>query len=136
MTISCNLLNTVAVESLGCVWLFMTPWNAVCQAPLSITVSPEFAQIHVHWVGDAIQPSHLLSPPFPPAHNLSQHQGLFQWVVSSHQVARVLVLSVSSNVLNTVLKVKNRMVVWVQNGCKCIGCLPLWSQKIKIQNLE
>ena len=41
---------------------------------------PEFAQTHVHWVGDAIQPSHPLSSPSPPAFSLSQHQGLFQWV--------------------------------------------------------
>ena len=45
---------------------------------------PEFTQTHVHWVGDAIQPSHPLSSPSP-AFNLSQHQGLFQWVSSSHQ---------------------------------------------------
>ena len=53
---------------------------------------PELAQTHVHWVGDAIQPSHPLLPPSPPALNLSQHQGLFQWVGSSHQVAKVLEL--------------------------------------------
>ena len=52
----------------------------------------EFAQIHVHWVSDAIQPSHSLSSPSPPALNLSQHQGLFQWVGSSHQMAKVLEL--------------------------------------------
>ena len=46
-------------------------------------------QTHVHWVSDAIHPSHPLSSPFP-AFNLSQHQGLFQWVSSSHQVAKVL----------------------------------------------
>ena len=50
----------------------------------------EFTQIHVHWVNDAIQPSHPLSSPSPPALNLSQHQGLFQQVSSSHQVAKVL----------------------------------------------
>ena len=50
---------------------------------------PELAQTHVHWVGDAIQPSHPLSSPSP-AFNLSQHQGLFQWVSSLHQVAKVL----------------------------------------------
>ena len=44
---------------------------------------PEFTQIHVHWVGDAIQPSHPLSSPSPPAFNLSQYQGLFKWVSSS-----------------------------------------------------
>ena len=50
----------------------------------------EFTQTHVHWVSDAIQPSHPLSSPSPPTFNLSQHQGLFKWVSSSHQVARVL----------------------------------------------
>ena len=52
----------------------------------------EFTQTHVHWVGDAIQPSHPLSSPSPLAFNLSQHQGLFQWVSSLHQVATVLEL--------------------------------------------
>ena len=51
---------------------------------------PEFTQTHVHRIGDAIQPSHPLSSPSPPALNLSQHQGLFQWVSSLHQVAKVL----------------------------------------------
>ena len=50
---------------------------------------PEFTQTHVHWVGDAIQPSHPLSSPSP-AFNLSQNQGLFKWVSSSHEVAKVL----------------------------------------------
>ena len=50
---------------------------------------PEFAQTHLHWACDAIQPSHPLSPPSPPALNLSQHRGLFQWVGSSHQMAKV-----------------------------------------------
>ena len=53
---------------------------------------PEFAQIHAHWVGDAIQPSHPLSSPSPFAFNLSQHQALFQSVSSSNQVARVVEL--------------------------------------------
>ena len=51
---------------------------------------PEFTQTHAHQAGDAIQPSHLLSSPSPPAPNPSQHQGLFQWVNSSHEVAKVL----------------------------------------------
>ena len=50
---------------------------------------PEFTQTHVHWVSDAIQPSYPLSSPSP-AFNLSQHQGLFKWVSSLHQVAKVL----------------------------------------------
>ena len=51
---------------------------------------PESTQTQVHWVGDAIQPSHPLSSPSPPALKLSQHQGLFKWVSSSHQVTKVL----------------------------------------------
>ena len=51
---------------------------------------PEPTQTHVHWVGDAIQPSHPLLSPSPPALNLSQHQRLFKWISSSHQVAKVL----------------------------------------------
>ena len=52
----------------------------------------KLAQTHVHWVSDAIQPPHPLSPPSSPIFNLSQHQGLFQWVSSPHQVAKVLEL--------------------------------------------
>ena len=51
---------------------------------------PKLAQTHVHWIGDAIQLSHPLSSPSPPAFNLSQHQGLFKWISSLHQVAEVL----------------------------------------------
>ena len=50
----------------------------------------EFTQTQVHWVSDAIQPSHPLSSPSPSAFSLSQHQGLFRWVSSSHHVAKVL----------------------------------------------
>ena len=53
---------------------------------------PEFAQTHVHWVSDAFQPSFLLLPPSPFPFSLSQHQGLFQWIGSLHQVAKVLEL--------------------------------------------
>ena len=51
---------------------------------------PESTQTHVHWVSDAIQPSHPLLSPSPPIFNLSQHQGPFKWVSASHQVAKVL----------------------------------------------
>ena len=65
-----------------------------CRTPgfLVLHYLPEFAQTHVLQVGDAIQPSLPLSSPFPLAFNLFQHQGLFQWVGSSHQVAKVLEL--------------------------------------------
>ena len=54
--------------------------------------TPGACSTHVHWIGDPIQSSHPLLSPSPPAFNLSQHQGLFQWVSSSHQVAKVLEL--------------------------------------------
>ena len=60
---------------------------------------PEFTQPHVHWVSDAIHPSHPLSPPSPPAINLSQHQALFQRFRSSHQVAKSIGVSASASVL-------------------------------------
>ena len=63
-----------------------------CSSP-GLTVHrqlPKFTQTHVYWVCDAIQPSHPLLLPSPPAFNLSQNQGLYQWVSSSHQVAKVL----------------------------------------------
>ena len=79
-----------SVQLLSCVQLFATPWTAAHQACLSINQLPEIAQTHVHCIGDAIQPSHPLSSPSPPVFKLSQHQGLFKWVSSSHQVAKVL----------------------------------------------
>ena len=57
---------------------------------------PEFAQIHVHWISNAIQPSHPLLPPSLPALNLSQNQGLFQWVRSLPQIVKVLELHLQS----------------------------------------
>ena len=56
----------------------------------------EFAQTHVHWVGDAIQPSHPMPSLSPPAFYFSQHQGLFKWVGSLHQVGKVLELQLQS----------------------------------------
>ena len=77
------------VQSVSCVWLC----NAMdCSMPgfPVLHCLPKFAQIHVHWVDDDIQPSHPLSPTCPPALNLSQHWDLFQWVGCLHQVAKIL----------------------------------------------
>ena len=71
--------------------LCLTLWNPVdCSMPgfPVLHYLLEFDQTHVHWISDAIQPSHLLLPPFPPALSLSQHQGIFQSVSSLHQVAK------------------------------------------------
>jgi len=72
--IGCHLIviQFSSVQSLSHVWLFAIPWIAACQASLSLTNSWSFTQAHVHWVGDAIQPSHpclplLLLPPIPPS---------------------------------------------------------------------
>ena len=74
---------------------------------------PELAQIHIHWVSDAIQPSHPRSPPSSSALNLSQHQGLFQWV-SSHQVAKVLELQLQNRSFQWIFRVDFRhdWLVW------------------------
>ena len=90
-------LQFSSVQSLSCVRLFATPWIAARQASLSITNSRSSLRLYVHRVSDAIQPSHPLSSPSPPAPNPSQHQSLFQWVNSSHEVARVLEFQSSRN---------------------------------------
>ena len=66
---------------------------------------PEFAQVQVQWISDAIQPSHPLSPSFPSVFNLSQYQGLFQWVSCSHQVAKVLELQLQLQSFQRVFRV-------------------------------
>ena len=86
-----------SVQSLSGVWLFATPWIAAHQASLSITNS--LTSLRLTSI-ESVRPSThlilcyplLLLPPIPPAFNLSQHQGLFQWISSSHQVAKVLEL--------------------------------------------
>ena len=89
-----HLAPIFVVWSPSRVWLFATPWTAAHQASVPHRLS-EFALVHVHWISDNIQPSHPLSPPSSsssPVFNLSQHQGLFQWLGSLHQVAKVLEL--------------------------------------------
>ena len=83
------MLQFSSVHSLSHVRLFETP---CCSSPglPDHHHLPEFTQTRIHWVGDAIQPSHPLSSLSPPALDLSQHQGLFKWVSSPHQVAKVL----------------------------------------------
>ena len=91
-------MGFVVVQSLSWVRLFdFSSLSRVWLNPMDCSTPglpvphqlPEFTQTHVHWVGDAIQPSHPLSSSSP-AFNLSQHQGLFKRVSSSHQVAKVL----------------------------------------------
>ena len=82
----------IVVQLLSHVQLLATPSTCSSLGFPVLHYHLEFAQTHVHWVSDAIQPSHRLSSPSPPVLNLFQHRGLFQWVSSSHQVAQVLEL--------------------------------------------
>ena len=82
-------LQSMGSQRVGHDWV--TSLHMQCSTPgfPDLLYLPEFAQTHVHWVSDAIQSSHPLSSPSPPALTLSQHQGLFQWVSSLYQVAKV-----------------------------------------------
>ena len=73
---------------------------------------PEHAQINVYWVGDVIQPSHTLSSPLPPVFNLSQHEGLFQWVSSSQQVDTVLELQLQHQSFQWIFRTDFLRIDW------------------------
>ena len=85
---------------------------------------PEFTQTHVHWVSDAIQPSHPLLSPSPLALNPSQHQTLFQWVNSLHEVAKVLEFQLQHHSLQ-----RNPKAHLLQNGLVGSPCSPRDSQE-------
>ena len=105
--------------ALSCLTL-CDPMISACQASLSIT----FAQTHVHQVRDAIQLSHPWSSPSPPAPNPSQHQSLFQWVNSLHEVAKVLELQLQHHSFQ-----RNPRVDLLQNGLIGPPCSPKDSQE-------
>ena len=87
-----SLWHLIVVEqSLSHGQLSATAWTAACLPSLSFTISWSLLKL-VRWIDDALQPSHPLSSLSPPALNPSQHQALFQWAGSSHQVAKVLEL--------------------------------------------
>ena len=85
---------------------------------------PQFTQTHVHQVGDSIQPSHPLSSPSPLAFNISQHQGLFQWVSSSHQVAKVLAFQLQHHSFQWIFRTD-----FLYNGLVWSPCSPRDSQE-------
>ena len=111
-----GLLNSV--QSLSRVWLFVTPWTTQWTTPWTIpcsrllcpSLTPGACSNSRASVSDAIQPSHPLVSPFPPAFNLSQHQGLFHWVSSSHQVAKVIAQSVKN--LPTIQEARVQFLGW------------------------
>ena len=103
-----------SVQLLSCVRLFAGVHHQL----------PEFTQTHVHWVSDAIQASHPLSCPSPPALNTSQHQSLFKWVSSSHQVAKVLEFQLQHQSLQWTPRTD-----LLQNGLVGSPCSPRDSQE-------
>ena len=95
-------LSLSSVQSLNRVWHFATPWTAARQASLSITSS--WSLLKLMSIELVLPPNHLvLSSPSPPAFSLSQHQGLFKWVSSSHQVAKYWSFSFSISLSNEYL---------------------------------
>ena len=93
---------SISVQFSSVAHLCPTLWDTMdCSTPgLSVHHQlPEFTQIHVHWVGDDIQLSHPLLSPSPTTFSLSQHQGIFQWVSSSHQVVKVVAVLASTSIL-------------------------------------
>ena len=113
-----------SVQSLSHVRLFVTAWTAACQASLSITNSWNSLKLNIHRVGDAIQPSHPLSFLSPPAPNSSQHQGLFKWVNSLHEVAKVLEFQLQHHSFQ-----RNPRADLLQNGLVGSPCSPWDSQE-------
>ena len=116
-----------------------TPGSPVLHYP------PEFAQIHVHWIGDTIQSSHSLLPPlFPFAFNLSQHQGPFQWVGSSHQAAKSFGASASASVLpmniqgwfplglTGLISLLSKLHLWIKSNVSFITWISLFIISVKI----
>jgi len=115
-------LSQSVIPSLSHVRLFVTP--STPSFPV-LHYLLECAQTHVHWVDDAFQPSHHLSPPHPLAFNLPQHQGLFQRVGSWHQVAKVLELQLQHQSFQWIFRVDflQDWLVWspfVQGTLKCL----------------
>ena len=104
----CHLENPSSypfvVQSLSCVCL-CKPMDCSTQGFPVLHHLPELAQTHVHWVSDTIQPSHPPSLPSAPALNLSEHQGLFQWVGSSHEVAKALKLQLQYQFFQWIFRV-------------------------------
>ena len=90
LEIRVNSTIYIVVQSLSRVRLFATPWTAARQASLSFTLSPSLPTFMSIEFGDAIQPSHPMLSPSPPAFNLSQHQSLFLQVGCLHRVPKVL----------------------------------------------
>ena len=101
-----------SIQSLSCVLTLCDPMDCSTPGCLVHHQLQELAQTHVYRVGDAVQPSHSLLSPSPPAFSHSQHQGCFQRVSSSHQVAKVLEFSFSISPSNEYSGLISFRIVW------------------------
>ena len=117
----------------GCYCCSVTQWCLTFCDPMNCSTPglpvhhqlPQFTQTHVHWVRDAIHPSYPLLSPSPPASfYLSQHQGLFKWVSSSHQVAKVLEFQLQHQFFQWIFRTD-----FLQDGLVRSPCSPRDSQE-------
>ena len=121
-----KLVDMILSQVSSVAQLCSTPCDPVNHSTPGLPVHqhlPEFTQTHVPRVSDAIQPSHPLSSPFPPAPNPSRHQSLFQWVNSSHEVAKVLEFQLQHHSFQ-----RNSRADLLQNGLVRSSCSPRDSQ--------
>ena len=133
--IDSKTLLTSYVKAIGYLYYSLVQFSSVAQSFLTLCNPmdhsrtgfpvhhqlPELAQAHVHQVSDANQPSHPLSSPSPPTFNLSQHQSLFQWVRSSHKVAKVLELQLQHQSFQWIFRTGetevNGISTWKRKHC-------------------
>ena len=101
--LKCPIFSYWSVAQLS--WTLCDPMDCSTPGFLVLHCLPEFTQIHVHWVDDAIQPSHLLSPSSPPAFTLSQCHDPFQWDGSSHHVTEILELQLQHQYFQWIFRV-------------------------------
>ena len=107
-------MSIVVVQSLSHIQLFVTPWTAACQASLFYTIFQSLLKLIK--ISDAIQPSHSLTSPSLPAINLSQHQGLFQWVGFLPQVTKYWTLRFSISPSSEYSGFMNGLISFLSKG--------------------
>ena len=113
-----NILHdSLVVQLLSCILFFVTPWTAAHHASISFNHILNFAQVHVHCISDVIQSSYSLIPSYPSALNLSQHQGLFQWINCSHQMTKTLAFQLQHQYFQRVFKVDFPLDWLVWSSC-------------------
>ena len=119
-----NIISSVQFSLVAQSCPTLQPHESQHARPPCPSPTPEFTQTHIHRVSDAIQPSHPLSSPSPLAHNPSQHQSLFQWVNSSHEVDKVLQCQLQHHSFQ-----RNPRADLLQNGLGGSPCSPRDSQE-------